>query len=207
MSRAPASPGLTAHHLRFPDALTRRKPCNGIDRLMNAAPTREARFVTGSIMRHVAVMTFTGALGLMSMFLVDLADLFFLSLLGKTEDHGGDRLCRHHRLHQSVAVHRHRHRRGGPGCAQSRRQASGTGARIRHELSSCIRCISVARSDSLIALAADGLLRLLGAHGEALHLAKLFIWTASPGFVLPRRRRALLLHRCAGSAMRGAPCM
>ena len=52
---------------------------------MSQAPTKEARFVTGSTMRHVVVMTFTGALGLMSMFLVDLADLFYLSLLGKTE--------------------------------------------------------------------------------------------------------------------------
>ena len=30
-------------------------------------------------MRHVVVMTLTGALGLMSLFLVDLIDLFFLS--------------------------------------------------------------------------------------------------------------------------------
>jgi Na+-driven multidrug efflux pump len=52
---------------------------------MSQMPTSEARFVTGSTMRHVVVMTFTGALGLMSMFLVDLADLFYLSLLGQTE--------------------------------------------------------------------------------------------------------------------------
>ena len=35
--------------------------------------TESPRFVTGSIMRHVVVMTLTGALGLMAMFLVDLA--------------------------------------------------------------------------------------------------------------------------------------
>lgn len=50
-----------------------------------AAPIVQARFVNGSTMRHVAVMTFTGALGLMALFLVDLADLFYLSLLGRTE--------------------------------------------------------------------------------------------------------------------------
>jgi hypothetical protein len=50
-----------------------------------AAPAMPARFVSGSTMRHVAVMTFTGALGLMAMFLVDLLDLFYLSLLGRTE--------------------------------------------------------------------------------------------------------------------------
>lgn len=36
-------------------------------------------------MRHIAVMTFTSALGLMGIFLVDLADMYFLSLLGETE--------------------------------------------------------------------------------------------------------------------------
>ncbi len=44
-----------------------------------------ARFVTGSIWRHVFTMTLTGAIGLMALFLVDFADLYFLSLLGETE--------------------------------------------------------------------------------------------------------------------------
>ncbi|MBQ0711952.1 MAG: MATE family efflux transporter [Porticoccus sp.] len=43
------------------------------------------RFVTGSLHRHIAVMTSTAALGLMAIFLVDLADIYFLSLLGETE--------------------------------------------------------------------------------------------------------------------------
>jgi len=46
---------------------------------------RAAPFVTGSIMRHVVVMTLTGAVGLMALFMVDLVDLFFLSLLNDTE--------------------------------------------------------------------------------------------------------------------------
>ncbi|MEL7463548.1 MAG: MATE family efflux transporter [Pseudomonadota bacterium] len=40
------------------------------------------RFTTGSTMRHVAVMTFTGMAGLSFMFLVDFATLFYVSLLG-----------------------------------------------------------------------------------------------------------------------------
>ncbi len=40
-------------------------------------------FVEGSTMRHIAVMTAAGSFGLMSVFLVDLADLYFLSLLGE----------------------------------------------------------------------------------------------------------------------------
>lgn len=41
------------------------------------------RFVTGSILRHVAVMAGTGAIGLMAVFAVDLANLFYISILGQ----------------------------------------------------------------------------------------------------------------------------
>lgn len=44
-----------------------------------AAPT--PRFVTGSIMRHVAVMASAGAIGLIAIFFVDLINLFYLSRL------------------------------------------------------------------------------------------------------------------------------
>ncbi len=44
-----------------------------------------ARFTTGSTMRHVTVMTVTGAVGLMSLFLVDVANLFYISMLGQAE--------------------------------------------------------------------------------------------------------------------------
>jgi hypothetical protein len=49
---------------------------------MVAAPTRQARFTTGSTMRHVVVMTLTGSVGLTFMFLVDAATLFWVSQLG-----------------------------------------------------------------------------------------------------------------------------
>ncbi|MEM8700010.1 MAG: MATE family efflux transporter, partial [Pseudomonadota bacterium] len=45
----------------------------------------DARFTRGSTMRHVAVMTATASVGLMSLFLVDAANLFYISLLGQTE--------------------------------------------------------------------------------------------------------------------------
>jgi putative MATE family efflux protein len=40
------------------------------------------RFVTGSIARHIAVMTGTSAIGLMAIFFSDFANIFFLGLLG-----------------------------------------------------------------------------------------------------------------------------
>jgi putative MATE family efflux protein len=47
-----------------------------------AAPdAASAHFVTGSILRHILVMTATGAVGLMAIFLGDLANMLFLSML------------------------------------------------------------------------------------------------------------------------------
>ncbi|MGI9371078.1 MAG: MATE family efflux transporter [Hyphomicrobiales bacterium] len=46
---------------------------------------REAKFTTGSTMRHVVVMTLTSSVGLMAIFLVDFADMYFLSILGENE--------------------------------------------------------------------------------------------------------------------------
>ncbi|WP_191600741.1 MATE family efflux transporter [Marinomonas algicola] len=46
---------------------------------------KQATFTQGSTLKHVVVMSATGALGLMCMFLVDLVDMWFLSMLGKQE--------------------------------------------------------------------------------------------------------------------------
>ena len=43
------------------------------------------KFVTGSLMRHLLVMTGTSAIGLMSIFIGDLANMYFLSILGDVE--------------------------------------------------------------------------------------------------------------------------
>jgi len=42
-----------------------------------------AIFTSGSVMRHVLTMTLTGSAGLMAIFLVDLANLFYISMLGE----------------------------------------------------------------------------------------------------------------------------
>ncbi len=43
----------------------------------------EPKFVTGDPMRHVAVMAFTASIGLMAMFMADLFDMLFISMLGQ----------------------------------------------------------------------------------------------------------------------------
>jgi len=57
-------------------ALPRRRP----PRANATAP----KFVNGSLLRHILVMTGTGALGLVAIFIGDLANIFFLSLLEDT---------------------------------------------------------------------------------------------------------------------------
>lgn len=54
---------------------------------MSAAkvPNPKAKFVTGSTMRHVITMTVTGSVGLLGLFLVDFANLYYISLLGEAE--------------------------------------------------------------------------------------------------------------------------
>ncbi len=56
---------------------------------MTAAATsgepRSARFVDGSIMRHVVTMTATGSVGLVAIFIVDALNLFYISRLGEQE--------------------------------------------------------------------------------------------------------------------------
>lgn len=44
----------------------------------------KAKFIEGSLMRHVMVMTFTSSVGLIALFMVDLVDIYFLSLLQNT---------------------------------------------------------------------------------------------------------------------------
>lgn len=147
------------------------------------ARTRAAPFVTGSTMRHVVVMTLTGAVGLMALFMVDLVDLFFLSLLNDTQvtaaiGYAGTIVF----SNLSVSI--------GCGIAAAALVARNVGAgdqeRARQFATSALMFSLI--TASLITLAIDlgsgALLSLLGAHGEARRLAQLFIWTLSPGYVL-----------------------
>ncbi len=55
---------------------------------MSAAPLPAApvpKFTQGSTMRHVVVMTATGSIGLMAIFIVDFLNLFYISRLGEQE--------------------------------------------------------------------------------------------------------------------------
>ena len=45
----------------------------------------EAKFLTGSLFRHISVMSLTASAGLMAVFLVDFVDMIFIAMLGKAE--------------------------------------------------------------------------------------------------------------------------
>ena len=144
---------------------------------------RPAPFVTGSTMRHVIVMTLTGALGLMALFLVDLIDLFFLSMLNDTAvtaaiGYAGTVVF----ANLSLAI--------GSGIAAAAMVARNVGAgdmeRARQYATSALMFSLIAAAVVTLAIniGSGGLLWLLGAEGEARRLAQLFIWTMTPGYIL-----------------------
>jgi putative MATE family efflux protein len=144
---------------------------------------RPAPFITGSTMRHVIVMTLTGALGLMALFLVDLIDLFFLSMLNDTAvtaaiGYAGTVVF----ANLSIAI--------GSGIAAAALVARNVGAgdmeRAREYATSALMFSLIAAAVVTLAinLGSGGLLWLLGAEGEARRLAQLFIWTMTPGYIL-----------------------
>lgn len=45
----------------------------------------QAKFLDGNLMRHITVMSLTASIGLMAIFVVDLVDMIFISMLGKSE--------------------------------------------------------------------------------------------------------------------------
>jgi len=45
----------------------------------------QAKFVEGSLFRHISVMSLTASVGLMAIFIVDFVDMVFISMLGKAE--------------------------------------------------------------------------------------------------------------------------
>jgi MATE family, multidrug efflux pump len=146
-----------------------------------ASRTPVARFVTGSTMRHVIVMTMTSSVGLMALFLVDLASLFFLNLLGRTEitaavGYAGTISF----INLSLSL--------GLGIAASALVSRSLGAREvekarRYATSALAATTVVAIAIALLtALFTDPLLSLLGATGGAAAEARRYLLTLMPGF-------------------------
>ncbi len=142
-----------------------------------------ARFVTGSTMRHVIVMTATSAIGLMAMFMVDLADLWFLTLLNQIEitaaiGFAGTIVFSNLSVGLGLAI--------AAGALVAQAMGRGDEDRAR-ETASAALCLSLATGLGVavgVAVFARPMLSVLGASGEALELARLYLITIAPGFLL-----------------------
>jgi putative MATE family efflux protein len=150
---------------------------------MTAAVEPVARFTQGSTLRHVITMTLTGAIGLMTMFAADLADLFYLSLLGNTDvvaaigfagvlSFANISLSLGSGIAASALVARHL----GAGNVQRAKEFATS--------SLAFTMLVSAAYTLLIVLFASEILTFLGARGEALSLALTYIYILTPGFVL-----------------------
>ncbi|MBL8791409.1 MAG: MATE family efflux transporter [Rhizobiales bacterium] len=161
-----------------------------------SAASSQAVFLSGSIMRHVVVMTLTGAVGLMTMFGADLADLFYLSLLKDTNVTaaiGFAGILSFANLSMGIGI--------GIATAAlvARNLGAGNPERAREFATSCVTFTLVVSGTYTIiaAIFAEPLMRVLGAEGEALRLAVSYIHILTPGFIM------LATAVCCSFALRG----
>jgi putative MATE family efflux protein len=149
---------------------------------MTAPAQPTAKFLQGSIMRHIVIMTLTSAIGLMAVFLVDLADLYFLSRLQDTNITaaiGFAGVISFANLSLSI----------GTGIASAALVARNMGMKNptrAKEFATSTWLFTVLVSAAytlLIAIFLPQILGLFGATGEALHQAEIFVWTLTPGFI------------------------
>jgi putative MATE family efflux protein len=145
--------------------------------------TGGAVFVTGSTMRHVAVMTGTGSVGLMAIFLVDLLSLLYVSWLGRPEATAGVGFAS---IVLFFAISFNIGLMIGITALMARRIGSGQRGEARRIGGSTIMLATL--TGALVALVflpfLPALLTLLGAKGEAHDIALRFLWIVLPANVL-----------------------
>lgn len=164
--------------------------------------TRPARFVHGSIMRHVVVMAGTGAIGLMAVFAVDLLNFWYISHLhdpALTAAIGFAAALGYVQVAVSIGM------TIGLGAVIGRMIGARRIIRARRFASAfMVVMVGVAAVlGCLTAVLASFLLALLGAKGEALQQAAGFLHLVSPALPLVcygMAQSALL--RCVGDARR-----
>ncbi|MEL6977924.1 MAG: MATE family efflux transporter [Pseudomonadota bacterium] len=154
-----------------------------------------AKFVTGDLRRHVLTMSAAGSVGLMAIFLVDLADLFFISLLGQAElaaavGYAASILFFTMSVGIGLAI--------AVGALVSRAIGAGEAERARLWAT---HAFAAAMGVSLVVggavwLAAEPLIALVGARGETARLAVGYLSIVAPSLPLT----AAMM--CAGAVLR-----
>ena len=137
------------------------------------------RFVTGSTMRHVAVMTGTGSVGLVAVFAVDLLSLLYVSWLGDPALTAGVGLAT---IVLFFAVSINVGLMIAVGALVSRSLGAGERDRARRLASSaCAHMVVAGLAVTLVLLPLlPWLLHLLGATPETAAVAKRFLWITLP---------------------------
>ena len=156
---------------------------------------QQAKFLTGSLFRHVTVMSLTSSVGLMGIFAVDFVDMIFISMLGKAElaaavGYAGAILFFTTSFNIGVAI--------AAGALVARALGSGDKQRAREQASNSL--IAGVIFCSLFAVAVwfglDGLVSLIGATGETHALAVHYLAIIVPTLPL------LLLGMAGGAILR-----
>jgi putative MATE family efflux protein len=146
-------------------------------------PAEAGRFVTGSILRHVVVMAATGSVGLMAIFVVDLLSLLYVSTLGDpnlTAAVGFAGIVQFFATAVNIGLMIAAGALVGKAVGARDRAAARRLATSALVLGSLVAALIAV----LIALLADPLLALIGAKGEALRVAILFLHITLPSNLL-----------------------
>jgi putative MATE family efflux protein len=151
--------------------------------MTQAAGSAHAVFTSGSTMRHVAVMSATGAIGLMAIFVVDLLSLLYVSWLGDVNITAGVGYATavfffstSTNIGVAIAVGATVSRAlGARDVEQARRLAASS---LTHTV------VLSAVVTAVIFVSLDHLLSLLGAKGEAREVAHRFLVISMPSNVL-----------------------
>ena len=141
-------------------------------------------FTEGSLMRHVAVMTATGAIGLMAVFSIDLLSLFWVSRLG---DQAFQAAVGYVGLATFFAISVNIGLTIAASATVSRALGAGDRPRGRRLAASALTIttiVSAAVAAVMFAFRDWGLTTLLHAHGEPLQVASTFLAITIPANVL-----------------------
>lgn len=165
-------------------------------------PPNAAVFTTGSTLRHVLVMTATASIGLIAIFVVDMLNLFYISLLGVQEMAaaiGFASTLMFFTLSVSIGLTIPTAALIGRALGQGNRQAA---AEMGGASMVFMAIVSSVTTLALWPFVGD-LLRVLGAQGETLHLAQRFLNIVIPSTPLMALGMATTgILRGAGDARR-----
>lgn len=161
-----------------------------------------AKFLDGSIMRHVVVMSFTASIGLMAIFAVDLVDMIFISMLGNAAlaaavGYAGAILFFTNSFNIGLSI--------AAGALVSR-EIGANNTKNAREYATSVAMFTVLMGliiPVLVLLNLDGLLGLLGATGEVADLATRYIRIILPSMaVIGLAMTGMAILRAYGDAKR-----